>query len=312
MVALWLLLACSCVLVRANTTAPHAQPGEATLASLPPSTAPPTTIAEEMVYLATTTEFNNDTWIIVSFRTSYDRLAASSASIETFSNAVRAALFALPISIKSANISSIVLMDGGEFTIVYIEFTSALIAAEVTLAVLQDQLIVHFDEAAYDAIDGRKSEFPTHMPIIAAILPGVFVLAIIFIAFGMFHARRRRLVTDQRRMASLEGSVVTFNHPTMPLTPPLHYAVATNNLSSVQYASYHSCLPFSYSRRSILGTGADINAASHTGQTALHFACNIPDVSYTIIKELVYLGADPAIKGAWWRVAICNAQSVLS
>ena len=230
MAALWLPLVCACALVLADTTALP----PATFGGLSSTLSPEATTAEEVKFLPTTTDFNNDTWIVVSFRASYDRLAASSTSIEAFSNAIRTALLALPINIKPGNISSIVLMDGGEFSIVYIEFTSPLLAAEVTLAVLQDKFIVHYDEVAYDAIDGRVSDFPSHVPIIAAILPGVFLLVIIVVAFGMFHARRRRLVTDQRQMASLEGSVVTFNPPTIPLTPPLHYAVATNNLADIQ------------------------------------------------------------------------------
>ena len=206
--------------------------------STPPTKAPSITTA---------TQPANET-MVVSFRGDFRRIAASPASIEAFSAALRAGIFALPISnITSSSITAIVLADGGEYTIAYITFNTALLAAEVTLAVLQGLLVVHYDESTYDGIDGRVVEFPSHVPIIAAVLPGIFILTIIVVAFGMFHARRRRRIQAQHDETNMMGtepssiyltadgmSVLRMNPLECPSSQLLHDAVAANQLEDVR------------------------------------------------------------------------------
>jgi ankyrin repeat protein len=57
-------------------------------------------------------------------------------------------------------------------------------------------------------------------------------------------------------------------------------------------------------------SGADLNAQSNDGETALHFACrNPPDVGFKIVEYLLDNGSDPFIKDKFGDTPFDDAEN---
>ena len=89
-------------------------------------------------------------------------------------------------------------------------------------------------------------------------------------------------------ISNLSQSIKPSRSPVSPLTPdtavhaePLHQAAASNDVALFQHP---------------LENGADVTATNAANQTALHVACRTPEITLSIVNDMVDMGCDLGLK----------------